>query len=85
MLAGFAAHRRSPKPAFYANCVPLIRNSVAVSRDAAPLTANDRCMPRMRIKHDIGDDAGVTSRGLSEAEFGLEQIVDDLRVGLAAG
>ena len=38
----------------------------------------------VRIKCGVGGDAGVTSRR-SDAEFGLEQIVHRLRIGLAAG
>jgi hypothetical protein len=38
----------------------------------------------VRIKCGVGGDAGVTSRR-SDTEFGLEQIVHRLRIGLAAG
>jgi hypothetical protein len=38
-----------------------------------------------RTKSHCGDDAAVTSRGVSDAEFGFQQIVHRLRVGLAAG
>jgi hypothetical protein len=39
----------------------------------------------VRIRERGTDDAGATSRDGSDAEFGLEQIVHRLRIGLAAG
>jgi hypothetical protein len=43
-----------------------------------------RCTPA-RIRGPRAGDAGATSQQGSDAEFGLEQIVDRLRIGLAAG
>jgi hypothetical protein len=38
-----------------------------------------------RLTRPRADHAGVTAIRYSDAEFGLEQIVHDLRIGLAAG
>jgi hypothetical protein len=38
-----------------------------------------------RLKRRSGGDAKLAVAPTSDAEFGLEQIVDGLRIGLAAG
>jgi hypothetical protein len=51
---------------------------------ASTIMVNDRCMRRCG-KRDGGNAAGVARRRRSDAELGLQEIVDRLRIGLAAG
>jgi hypothetical protein len=54
------------------------------ARDAPTFMVNDRCTLRC-VKRDRGDAAVVAPRARSDAELGLQEVVDRLRVGLAAG
>jgi hypothetical protein len=71
------------KTGFLGESPALIRGAIFAARDASTLMVNDRCTLRY-AKRDGDDAAGVSSRGRSDAELGLQEIVDGLRIGLAA-
>ena len=73
------------KTGFLGESPPLIREGRFSSRDA-PQAYDERFGARLR-GHEAKrrGHAGATRAPTSDAELGLEQIVDGLRIGLAAG
>src|SRR5437868_5683301 len=80
MINGLAPHLPSPKPNFRTNR----RNRFGTRLLARAMNLAGKRWSARAIKQ-AGDDGAATILTRSDTELGLEQIVDGLRIGFAAG